>query len=378
MEDINEEKIRSGVETCLEKGIDIFVIYPYGKKGKLVKKVLNQFYGIKELAIVDNQLAKSDKRFWNMDDLERIDKNYVILLSSDNRKIWNEIREELKGKLIGEVFDLAEEETEPEIAFNLIGKSMNIDYCNVEQLKYIFEKTKESWKELGEKEPYWSVVTHNEFKMQNCNEKEIRKFYSMGRLHVAKIVSVLIRNQKVRDWEELKKLSITEIGCGCGRVTKHLADCFGKVVATDISAGNLEIARKQIVKDNVDFQLLKQLEDYNNLAETDVVYSYLVLQHNCPPIIEYMIHVILRLVKVDGFAIFQVPTYRRDYYFDYRSYMENDSKGIEMHLLPQSKIFQIAYDRQCIPLEVYPVFSTGQEDNSTYFIFRKMASYGTN
>lgn len=38
MEDINEEKIRSGVETCLEKGIDIFVIYPYGKKGKLVKK----------------------------------------------------------------------------------------------------------------------------------------------------------------------------------------------------------------------------------------------------------------------------------------------------------------------------------------------------
>lgn len=58
---ISETKICYAIEKCLSEGKKNFIIYPYGKKGKIVKQILNEEYGIDELAIVDNSLSNMEK-----------------------------------------------------------------------------------------------------------------------------------------------------------------------------------------------------------------------------------------------------------------------------------------------------------------------------
>ena len=168
---------------------------------------------------------------------------------------------------------------------------------------------------------------------------------------------------------ELKNYEIIEIVCGCGRITGGLAKTFQHVIAVDISKGNLAIAKNMVSNDNVTFQMISRVDEYRKLPKADIVYSYIVLQHNCPPVIEYMIDAMLRLLKPRGIAMFQVPTYESGYRFCYDEYMKLRG-GMEMHVLSQQKIFELIYANHCIPLEVYQDNSTGIGDYSVWFVVR--------
>lgn len=369
---IDDEKIVCAIIKCLNDGVRSFVIYPYGTKGKRVKELLNEEFGIEEVAVADNKLSNEDKNILCLNDLKNIEQDYVLLLSSDNKEVWHEIRSGLKEHFRDRVIDIADVETsEIRNGFSYMGKRMQIDTCSKEQIEEIFERTQNVWKELGEKEPYWSVVTHDEFKTRNLNDKAVKKFYIQGWREAIKLASILRRNNVVENWSDFQNMDIVEIGCGCGRITKTLAQLFRKVTAVDISNGNLEIAKQAIADKNVEFRLITDVEDYGRLPETNVVYSYITLQHNCPPIIEYMIRSMLQCLKPHGVAIFQVPTYKRDYQFKYDSYI-NEEMGMEMHILPQRRIFEIAHDMSAFPLEVHPDNSTGRADESRVFVFEKM------
>ena len=342
MGSIDDERIVSAIIRCLEGGINSFVIYPYGVKGKRVKEILNEEFEVAELAVVDNRLSNEDKNVLCLDDLEKIKEDYVILLSSDNKEIWYELRNSLQGEFGNKIIDIAEEEKKIGSGFSYLGRKMQIDICNREQIEKVFERTQKIWRAFGEQE-------------------------------IVKITSILKRNNKIENWSDLKNLDIVEIGCGCGRITKKLARLFKKVMVIDISKGNLEIAKQAVTDKNVEFFLMTNVDDYGKLPKVDVVYSYIVLQHNCPPVIEYIITSMLQCLKSHGTAIFQVPTYKGDYQFDYNRYINEEIRTdmVEMHVLPQKRIFEIAYDNGCIPLEVHPDDSTGQADESRLFVFEK-------
>lgn len=375
---MDESLIIAVIEHCLNLGYNTFVIYPYGKHGKSVKWILNTYFEIEELAIADNRLCVNREDILSLDELKKLDQEYILLLASDNQEISREIRDNLYSKVdSSKVIDIANQKILDGFhIFNLIGEKLQIEECNQDQIQNIFEKTQAVWKHFGEEEPYWSVVTHDEFKSGNMDLKALKRFYMQGLAQAVRIVQTVIRNEIVRGVcrEQVRNLDVLEIGCGCGRVTKHLAKYFRKVVAMDISGGNIDIARQNVHKSNVEFRLLTELKDYDRMPQSDVVYSYLVLQHNCPPVIEYMIKSMMQCVKKRGILIFQVPTYRRGYEFEYKSYMEEkrDAGVMEMHVLLQRRIFEIAYEYDCIPLEVYPDDSTGQADNSTWFVFKKI------
>ena len=375
MNRINRETITYEVRTCIEEGIDSFVIYPYGQSGKMVKKILNENFGIMEMAVVDNELSKVDKNVLSLDDLGRIPEGCVMLLASENERIWYEIREEVADKFIGRIVDIAKSNIIPPPEppeFSFTEKKLKIDECSREQLEKIFEKTMMVWGKWGEEEPYWSVLTSDEYKMENLNSDVVENFYNSGRYDTSCIGATLIRNGRINNLNEMKNLDIVEIGCGCGRITQSLAENFRKVIAVDISKGNLEIAKQHIVDENVEFRQISKVEDYNTLPIADVIYTIIVLQHNCPPVIEYIIDAMLGRLRDSGIAMFQVPTYKRRYTFEYEKYVEEMmGHELEMHLLPQKRIFEIAYKNNCIPLEVYPDNSTGNADNSTMFVLEK-------
>lgn len=76
-----------------------------------------------------------------------------------------------------------------------------------------------------------------------------------------------------------------------------------------------------------------------------------------------------------GIAYFQVPTYQRGYYFSCTGYLTNfgGKKGMEMHVLPQAEVFNIADQADAQVLEIFEDSWTGivNGGRSNTFIIRK-------
>jgi ubiquinone/menaquinone biosynthesis C-methylase UbiE len=71
-----------------------------------------------------------------------------------------------------------------------------------------------------------------------------------------------------------------EVGCGPGRMTALLAERFDRVVAVDVSPAMLDLARRAVEADNVEFVSVSGSR-LDGVADevADVVLCYLVLQH---------------------------------------------------------------------------------------------------
>jgi hypothetical protein len=98
------------------------------------------------------------------------------------------------------------------------------------------------------------------------------------------------------------------------------------------------------------------------LEPFDLWFSQIVLQHNSPPIIAMILRRAMQLLNPGGLAIFQVPTFSPGYRFRVTEYVSNlPNAGMEMHVLPQPAIFEIAVGAGCVPLEVLDDYSTGSQ-----------------
>ncbi|MDE5699950.1 MAG: class I SAM-dependent methyltransferase [Lachnospiraceae bacterium] len=370
---INDRKILRAIDINLPNGR--FVIFPYGKWGKRVQYLLNKKYGIQEIAIVDNGLAQEGGGILGINDTGKIgDSGYVVLFAVDNMDVYSELLEQTHCFGENPVCNIAAMESGDEF-FAMDSDRLCIEECDSRQLETIFEVTRQTWSQLGTAQPYWSVLTDRKYLLENMGETEKKEFYGSGRKNCEAIVQTLVRNGIIKNRDEAKSLDITEIGCGTGRVTMHLAQTFRSVTALDISAGNMEIASTVVQGGNTSFRLVQGIEDYGRLPRADVVYSIMVLQHNVPPVIEYILNAMLESLKDGGTAIFQVPTYREAYGFCFDGYMSDSSIGrMEMHLLPQKRIFEIAHKNGCIPMEVYQDGLSGQDDFSCTFVMRKLGA----
>lgn len=367
------KKIINVITQYLDKGEERFVIFPYGKWGKITKTILNEMFKIKELAIIDNYLAVSNPEIITIDKVSSIDgRTFTVLFSVENEQVRDDLLLQAHSIENAQICDIALAEEKKFMYFSMNYPKMCIDECSEEQRNIIFDMTKNAWEKLGNEEPFWSVVTHDEYKKNNMKETDLTRFYNSGKNQCISIINTLKRNEIIDFDEDVSKLEITEIGCGVGRITLNLAKYFSKVNAYDISFGNIKIAQRVVNEKNVEFCLVKSIDEYTHMPKADVVYSIIVLQHNCPAVIEYMLNAMFESVRENGVCIFQVPTYKMDYKFKYDEYIK-DSKGkMEMHLLPQKKIFEIAYEQKCIPVEVYQDAWTNNDDFSTTFVFRKL------
>jgi len=87
------DKIDKVIGQLVRNGKRDFVIYPYGLRGKQVKRVLNGFYGIKEKYIVDSKALDRNPNIITLEDyLKKDDDETIILLSSDSVEYYSEIR----------------------------------------------------------------------------------------------------------------------------------------------------------------------------------------------------------------------------------------------------------------------------------------------
>lgn len=238
------------------------------------------------------------------------------------------------------------------------------------QLAAIFERTRSVWRQLGEREPYFSVCTDPRLLGGGIGELA-EEFYASGEQELRNLTSFA-----ARAGVDLTGQVCLELGCGVGRVTRWLARLFRRVQGVDVSAGHLAIAQQQLAGagiDNVSLTQINNLADLRQIFGYDVLFSIIVLQHNPPPLIAYMLTQLLTNLALGGVAFFQVPTYGLDYAFRVDDYLKSpipDEPQIEMHVLPQRDVLRIVDAAGCRVLEIREDDRIGSPEaiSNTFFV----------
>jgi SAM-dependent methyltransferase len=206
------------------------------------------------------------------------------------------------------------------------------------------------WARIGEEAPHWSVLTQERFRPGRIAATRA-DFYATGETDRA-----LVRDMLARHGLSPAALPrLVEYGCGVGRATVALAKDFARVVGCDISPAHLALARRAAAETgqgNIAW-LRSTIERPMPEARCDVWYSRLVLQHNPPPVIAWLLGLAFARLAPGGVALFQVPTHREGYRFDIAAYLaEPGEPGMEMHVLPQPVVFALAEAAGLSVLEV--------------------------
>ncbi|MBV6633177.1 MAG: methyltransferase domain-containing protein [Alphaproteobacteria bacterium] len=234
-----------------------------------------------------------------------------------------------------------------------------------DQFNRLFERVVTQWSDLGQAEPYWSVLTDEKYKSDAIDEEVRQRFYDTG-----KDLERELRQLHARNDVAFQGGVCLELGAGVGRLTTTLAKMFDRVIAVDISPGNLEICRKHLEKnniDNVDFKIISNPEQIGELENFDYFYSLMVLQHNPPPIQEYILDIIFRNLNEGGFVNFQLPTSTPEYQFDIEAYLSSSRQVMDMHDLPMSRVFRLFQRHEILPIDVIMDSHTGTFGSHSFF-----------
>jgi SAM-dependent methyltransferase len=243
-----------------------------------------------------------------------------------------------------------------------------------EQMKQLLRAVGAYWRSVGQTEPHWSVITDDRFRSESVAENE-EAFWELGRGDLN-----LMRSCLKRFWANTDRPArlLVEFGCGVGRATLQLSSLFDRVVACDISAAHLAKGEERAGRlgiGNVEWFQVNEEELLPN-TQPDVWYSRLVLQHNPPPLQRYILERALERLAPGGLAIFQTPTYWKNYSFNISEYLGHGaSETMEMHVLPQQHVLQLAQARGCnlMMLAEDTAYTIGDPAvcRSNLFVFRK-------
>lgn len=237
--------------------------------------------------------------------------------------------------------------------------------ATAEQLDAMFVRIGAQWNALGDKDPHWSVITNDKYRLADFAAHE-EEFYRSGS-HVASV----LRAFATRNGVTIPSQHVLELGCGTGRVTLALAGMFDHVTAVDVSAGHLDLCRAALAKRgllNVDCVHLADPREVANLPECSCFLSTIVLQHNPPPLIAYLLDWCLAKVQPGGAALFQVPTHTPGYEFKIAKYLASPHPAdFEMHCLPMHRVFDLLHRHGFVPQEVIMDSWTGMPGSHTFF-----------
>lgn len=197
-------------------------------------------------------------------------------------------------------------------------------------------RIREQWTKLGESEPYWSVLTDERYRAATIDEGAREQFHRSG-AHSAALIDLFA----ARTGLAVPTGTCVELGCGVGRITRHLSERFERVIAIDISPGNLALCRQHLADEgitNVETLLIREIEELSALPPIDHFFSMIVLQHNPPPIQFRLLEILLGKLTPGGQCLFQTVADLPGYEFEAETYLATPSPEMEIHALPMAVI----------------------------------------
>ena len=157
--------------------------------------------------------------------------------------------------------------------------------------------TDADWRELGQSQPYWGVLSHPDFRMENITPQQIEAFYESGKPYIAEIVGRLEKATGARPAGRA-----LDFGCGVGRLAEAMTDYANEVVGLDISPGMLALARGR----NGKAVYVDQTPD----GPFDWINSFIVFQHIPPDRGEAILKDLLDRLSIGGMISVQFTAWR--------------------------------------------------------------------
>jgi hypothetical protein len=110
----------------------------------------------------------------------------------------------------------------------------------------------------------------------------------------------------------------------------------------------------------------------------DIIHSFIVLQHNTPPVIEKTVEFLLRCLSYGSIAILHIPIAKAFYSFDVDAYLrdEQSGKSMEMHILPKANLFRLAGKAGCRIVYSFCDGGCGGDIYSEIVVFQKLLKTG--
>lgn len=257
-----------------------------------------------------------------------------------------------------------------------IGAYLDVDTIDVqtasspEQRVRMLDQIAREWRKFGETDPHWSVLVDEKFRAGSI-DAHLDEFYHSGIEAVSMALKPLSRAGLPLD--NLKKAM--DFGCGVGRLTLALAGQIDRVVGVDISPPHLALARQRANQTgivNATFEAISSIEDLTRFSDFDLVISFIVLQHNPPPVMAALYEGLLRALRIGGVAVIQIPTYISGQRFSVDEYLAEKQQPMEMNMLPQKVAFEIIERTGCRVLEVREDNGIGPMGVSQTFVVQRM------
>jgi SAM-dependent methyltransferase len=234
----------------------------------------------------------------------------------------------------------------------------------------LLRRVEAAWIKLGKEEPYWSVLTDDNFRAEVMDDPMIEAFYASGAEEVEGFEAACVRNSM----PNMRQATVLDLGCGVGRVGEHFARGYDQYIGVDISDTHLDLARQRFEMLGLNNAKLMLLDDFLTAKpEFDIFFSVLSLQHSPPPVMHHLLQICLERLQPGGYAFFQLPCYLHDYEFrlsDYLSHPEGP-EAMEMHALPQARVFRTLAEAGLVAAEVLPFPRIGLIGFSYVFVARK-------
>jgi SAM-dependent methyltransferase len=242
-----------------------------------------------------------------------------------------------------------------------------------EQIQRLIAHARTVWTGYGESDPYWSVLTDDLFRQGDLEGTAAEQFYASGSDDAAALADLAAQHAIDLPVDG----RILDFGCGVGRIGQHLSKMFASYVGVDISSSHLKIAADRFAELGQSNARFLSLSDYVDGTDSfDCVYSILVLQHNPPPIITYLLTRLVDSLRPGGVGLVQVPCALATYEFDLAGYLDQMSSRseMEMHALPQYVVRDVLEAAGCRLVACLDDGRIVPHARSMMFLFQKGAS----
>jgi SAM-dependent methyltransferase len=224
----------------------------------------------------------------------------------------------------------------------------------------------ENWDRLAAADAMWTVLSYSS---KFGGKWRAEEFFETGAMIVERI-NVL----EASGFHIAKEVAI-DFGCGLGRVSRWLAQCFSHVVGVDISPKMLELAKTYNAPiPSITFVLGNELDIPLATSSADFVFSVIVLQHIARHLQERYIREFARLVRPGGYVYFQLPShpiYVREVNFRTIYSTPSGPAAIEINTFPRADVEALLESTNCEILGVFGDESCGPGIKSFFYLARK-------
>jgi 2-polyprenyl-3-methyl-5-hydroxy-6-metoxy-1,4-benzoquinol methylase len=142
----------------------------------------------------------------------------------------------------------------------------------------LLNNTDRDWEKYGSSDPYFGVISHNEYRKTNLTDERKELFFKTGEDYINAVT------EKVKRYIDpnFKPKKSLDFGCGVGRLVIPLTRISAQVDGIDVSESMLAEARKNCAAQSIENVSFFKSDDELSAIDQyryDFIHSFIVFQH---------------------------------------------------------------------------------------------------